>query len=546
MATIIDSLVVLLGLDKSNFDKGQKDAQASLQKTTAEAEKARKKHEESAKKTAEAYGAVRESILGVTAAIVTAVAGGEFLSFLTKNDTAAGNLARNIGTTVKQVSALEGVFRRMGSSTAGAEAFLRTSNKIVQDIRFTGTSSALLPFAQAGLDPGAFRDAASDPQKQLQLLQNAARKMDPQQAQYRLQAAGYDESTINIILQTRVALKDLFEQQQKMNVLSQKDIDLAFERQQVWGDLGETFEGIGRKIANTLTPALVSAANGLKNFLLWTNDHGPAAVAIISSLGGALLLLKGYSITTMAAAFSGNIAIMGAAVGGLLGKLGILGATFGITFGIASWINEKTGLSDWIADKISPNGPSMAGGYVPGTVKGLKAGGGAGDYAAVEKKWGLPAGLLSGIKGAETGKGSGVGARSSKGAQGPFQFIPSTASAYGLSNPDDPAASAEAAGHYLHDLLAMYGGNVNSAIAAYNEGPGNFNKGYMPSETRKYLETVNGGMSAARSRSGGGGVSIGNMTVQTSASTMTGVGKDAGDAIMQRYVLAQQANFGQN
>jgi Transglycosylase SLT domain/D-alanyl-D-alanine carboxypeptidase/Putative Flp pilus-assembly TadE/G-like len=61
---------------------------------------------------------------------------------------------------------------------------------------------------------------------------------------------------------------------------------------------------------------------------------------------------------------------------------------------------------------------------------------------------------------------------SSAGAQGIAQFIPSTAAAYGLHDPFDPAAAIDAQAHLMADLLRQFDGSPQLALAAYNAGPG--------------------------------------------------------------------------
>lgn len=114
--------------------------------------------------------------------------------------------------------------------------------------------------------------------------------------------------------------------------------------------------------------------------------------------------------------------------------------------------------------------------------------------ADVEKKNGLPEGLLVSIK--DKGEKSGSHAVSPAGAMGSFQFIPSTWKQYGNGgNPTDPFASASAAGAMFKDLLRMYQGNVAAAVAHYNGGTKQGKlvmAGYEPSypETKNYLKRV--------------------------------------------------------
>lgn len=123
-----------------------------------------------------------------------------------------------------------------------------------------------------------------------------------------------------------------------------------------------------------------------------------------------------------------------------------------------------------------------------------------GAFGALERQYGLPAGLLAQIHKQEWDPKHPV---SSAGAMGPFQFIPSTAKAYGLDEKSvwDLAKSSEAAARYFQDLLVMFKGDVNKAAAGYNWGQGNVQKTinqygdnwreHLPPETEKYLNNLN-------------------------------------------------------
>jgi hypothetical protein len=83
-------------------------------------------------------------------------------------------------------------------------------------------------------------------------------------------------------------------------------------------------------------------------------------------------------------------------------------------------------------------------------------------------RWNVSAALLAGQLMAESGFDPDAG--SPAGAQGIAQFIPSTAAAYGLRNPFDPAEAIDAEAHLMSDLLRQFG-SPQLALAAYNAGP---------------------------------------------------------------------------
>ena len=83
-------------------------------------------------------------------------------------------------------------------------------------------------------------------------------------------------------------------------------------------------------------------------------------------------------------------------------------------------------------------------------------------------RWNVPPALMAGQLMAESGFDPNAG--SPAGAQGIAQFMPSTAAAYGLTDPFDPVAAIEAQAHLMSDLLRQFG-SPELALAAYNAGP---------------------------------------------------------------------------
>lgn len=191
-------------------------------------------------------------------------------------------------------------------------------------------------------------------------------------------------------------------------------------------------------------------------------------------------------------------------------------------------------------------------------------------FAAAEKKYGLPAGLLASIAHRESNFNPDAQHKNSKGVvtgQGLMQLNPANFPNAGKSTSADIDQAASELARSYKGYRKYFGANaaLTMSVAAYNDGTKNVGKRLksgeqLPQETRDYVDAVeNAGAFAARNTTPGAGSSAGaasgpstvitthvdKVEVHTAATDARGIVADIKPE-MQRQGVVSQANTGMN
>lgn len=556
MPTLIDSLVVSLGLDPAKFNQGQKDALAAFKKTEAEATKTAKEMEARGTQAAQFFGKVKAQALSLAAVLLGGLGLTAFTKNVTASDQAVGRLAKNLDISTKELSAWEGVAKRFGSSAEDIDAAFRATQQLVQSIKHGEVPADQVNWlSRAGVDMSRFLDDTVAVDAKLKMVQKAFASRPAGEAVFFGGKTGYSENTVNMLRETASSIDALLATQKQLNVATEEDARIARERTKAWLDLEDTFYGTARILLTDLTPAIKAVLEALTALVAYARQNIPLTEAVIGTLTAAFVALSAVrfvgliaglagvttgiaAATTAAGVFSSVVA--GGAIGAALGWI----ANKGI-----DWATNGQGLGSLLYDKTDQSGTNataptnMSSGRGRVIRPGSEQGNSTELFARLEKQYGLPAGLLDSVWAQESGRGRAM--LSPKGAKGHMGFMDPTAAQYGLKDPNNLEESADASARMYRDLLRESNGNLPEALARYNWGSGNVNKfgtTRAPLETQRYMREVPARMSSGGNNSTAS-VSIQNVTINTKATDADGIARDF-TASLQPYVFGLQANRG--
>jgi hypothetical protein len=362
MPTVIDSLVVRLGLDSKDFQRGTKAVKNDFDRTKSEAQQTAKKVEQSGQKASEFFKELRKSALQFFSVLTV---GGGVVSFA-KNVISTGasldRMGKRIDESASNLSRWQGAVRQSGGS---ADGFLSTVQNLSQQftqLKETGDAPIRMLLTQLGVSAA---DATGKAKPILTLLRDIGDSLEGKQWAgadkfNKLLSAGFDEGTINLLMRGRAEREKLLASQKEY---TDKDASAARKAEENWERIKLQIERTSQTLVIKLLPIVEKIAAGMAAF-------ADKAVPVLGAMIDGFLALDKVTdgwLSTLAIALVSLKAITG-----LLSLLGIGGGAAAAGAGAAT-------------------GGAAAGGAAAGAAK---AGGGLLSKAAGALKGGLGLGAL--------------------------------------------------------------------------------------------------------------------------------------------------------
>lgn len=325
MPTIIDSLIVELGLDTTKFTEGQTEMVDKLRQTKDNVEKHSKEIEGFSKNIAEGFNGVVKSLGVLTAGYLTASSISSFIQQTNQTNFAVNQLSTTLGLTVENLSRY-----RAAAKQAGIDP-----NAVVQTVQ--GVSSTLNA-VQRGTAGGDFWQANSrlgvqgnligpdgkpiPVEEYLRRVQDAVRRTQESgrynnsQITDMLQSLGINAQTAYVLEDTNQGIDKFLKNVKSADATTKSQSDSSVKAAQSYGKLETAVDTLGRVFAENLNPELEKTYKWLHSIVEWFTEH----IGVFQTIAGIISGAATGAAIGLALPIPGG-ALGGAVAGGIAGGI---------------------------------------------------------------------------------------------------------------------------------------------------------------------------------------------------------------------------------
>ena len=308
MATVIDSLLITLGLDTSKFNDAQKKAVESLRKTDEQAKKTNDNLQRNTKQTTEGFEKAKDAMVSFGTAALSVGAIVNFASKLQNTNMELYNSSKITGKSAVELQSWGNAVEAAGGKT---ETFINSIKSIQEQLASipitgdTGLFKFLGPLSNVSGDTGV------DVEKHtvnIQKLANAIKKFSElrgvAEAKTIAQGLGFTEQDFIAMLQGGDALSKLEKHYEEVNKSIEQNTELSRKAREEMTNLWTNIEGHGQDALNSLyktinnisqNPFFTKIINFLDKLLSYAINISPIkGLEILTGEGSLLPSLEKY------------------------------------------------------------------------------------------------------------------------------------------------------------------------------------------------------------------------------------------------------------
>ena len=283
----VEQIFVELLLNAKGYNKEADDAVKKNEKL----EKGLGNTEKQSVKTNKSFdglvGGLRKAVKGV-AGLTAVIAAGTGLLKLAEEARKANDelnfLSKNLGMSSGEVKAWQGAAAAMGGSAKGMAGDMKALNSSMNDFVMTGESSMLPMFNTLGVSMVDAQGKVRDTNEVLLDVADSFSKMDREQAALMGQKMGFDEGTINTLLQGRDAMQEMVNYHKQMYTSNKQEMEASRKLSENQAKMSAHWDSMKLMMGNAIIPLLVKLSGIALKFFEFLQRHQKTVKAVFEGM----------------------------------------------------------------------------------------------------------------------------------------------------------------------------------------------------------------------------------------------------------------------
>ena len=293
MPIIIDSLLVKLGLQTSEFDKGTTQVQGRLTDTGKKADAASK------------------AVAGFLAVVGGTMAIRRFVEDTILANAQLDRLSQNLHENVSDLSAWSNAAEIAGGSASGLQGSMDMLSRAQTELMVTGQSGLVPYLSMLGLSLASAGGKAKPVSEMLLDLADRFSSMDRTTANNIGRSMGIDQGTMQLLLKGRSEVELLLKRQKEMGAVTKQQAEESSRVRAAMVEARQSFDAFGRSLVSDAIPAIEKIVKIFTKLGDWIRDNSEFVKTFLSMVAGGLALI-GASLTPINLTVIAVLALAGA------------------------------------------------------------------------------------------------------------------------------------------------------------------------------------------------------------------------------------------
>lgn len=314
MATVVESLIVSLKLDNTEFGRAVResidannnladsvdrvndssnDASINIKVYTEETKKSSDETER-AKKQNDNFEKTINNVVKALSGLFTTIFASTGLQKLVDETSKTNDqlyfLSKNLGMNATDIKRWQNMAEMTGGSADGMAASLSGLSQSLWNLVTTGDASILPWFNALNVDVVNSGGQIRDLNDILLDVSDSLSKMSRPQAYNIAKNMGFDDGTINLLLEGRQAMQQMLETQKHIVISSEEELKLSRQLNQQNALVSKQWEGLKTLIANYLMPYFLRFSEKVSGWLDYLNKNREVAKDLFKGMAVVLTL----------------------------------------------------------------------------------------------------------------------------------------------------------------------------------------------------------------------------------------------------------------